>query len=62
MPLTGSNDQFSVHDYEVVDSRDTKNDMAAAMGFGGQATVQEHAARAREQKLKSQGRRGRDWT
>lgn len=62
VPLTGSNDQFSVHDYEVVDSRDTKSDLAASLGFGGQAAVQDHTARAREQKLKSQGRQGRDWT
>lgn len=62
MPLTGSSDKFSVHDYEVVDSRDTTSDMAASLGFGGQTAVQDHAARAREQKIKREGRQGRDWT
>ena len=54
MPLSGRKDQFSVQDYEVVDSRDTRNEMAAS--------VRQQALRDEERRIKQQGRRGRDWT
>lgn len=62
MPLSGRKDQFSVQDYEVVDSRDTRNEMAASLGFGGADSVRQQALRDEERRIKQQGRRGRDWT
>lgn len=61
MPLSGSHDKYSVQDYQVIDSRDTKSDVAASMGFGGENVVRQHQSRTRQERLKTEGRRGRDW-
>lgn len=62
VPLTGSADKYSIFDYEVTDSRDTKSDMATSLGFGGTTAVQDRAERNRRERIRSEGRRGRDWT
>ncbi|WFD35877.1 peptidylprolyl isomerase [Malassezia cuniculi] len=61
VPLTGRKEDFSVEDYVVVDSRDTRSSAAVSLGFGGSDKVSAHAARHREQRLRSEGRRGRDY-
>lgn len=40
IPLHNSNDQFSVQDYQVLDSRDTGNPVAKSLGFGGTDSVE----------------------
>ncbi|WFD30644.1 peptidylprolyl isomerase [Malassezia sp. CBS 17886] len=61
VPLLGGKDKFSVHDYEVVDSRNTQSDVALSLGFGGHTAVHAHSKREREEAMRREGRRGRDW-
>lgn len=60
VPLSG-NDGFSVQDYMVVDSRDTRNEMAVSLGFGGAEITREHSALKKEQRIRNEGRRGREY-
>ncbi|EDP41617.1 hypothetical protein MGL_3998 [Malassezia globosa CBS 7966] len=58
IPLHNSNDQFSVQDYQVLDSRDTRNPVAKSLGFGGSDSVQHQESQFRKDKIMAEGRRG----
>lgn len=60
IPLHNSNDQFSVQDYQVLDSRDKRNPVAKSIGFGGSDSVQHKESQFRKDKIMAEGRRGRD--
>ncbi|WFD45321.1 peptidylprolyl isomerase [Malassezia psittaci] len=62
VPLSGNNASFSIHDYEVLDSRASNTDGAASVGFGTKDTVQQYTTKLREEHLRNHGRQGRDWT
>ncbi|WFD27726.1 peptidylprolyl isomerase [Malassezia nana] len=61
IPLKGSKDPYSIHDYQVIDSRDTRSEMAMSLGFGDEASRKAHEETARRKILRKEGRRGRDW-
>lgn len=61
VPLSGRKDGFSVQDYVVVDPRDTRSSLAASHGFGGSHNARQQAVRENEQRIRSEGRRGRDY-
>lgn len=50
-------DKYTTDTYVTLDPRDTSSSAAASLGFGSA----DHQKRAREEKLRSEGRRGRDW-
>ena len=55
------NDQYSIEDYQVIDSRNTRGDMALSLGFGEKKSREAFEEKARQEKLRRDGRRGRDW-
>lgn len=61
IPLKGSKDPYSIHDYQVIDSRDTRSEMAMSLGFGDEASRRAHEETTRREMLRKEGRRGRDW-
>ena len=61
VPLSGRSDNFSVEDYVVVDSRNTRSSVAVSHGFGGTDNVKQQELRDNERRVRSLGRRGRDY-